>query len=141
MKNIVHTVFILPAVVIFAIAGYSCTKYDSEPNRDRPCEVLLVTLITETVKVSNNRDSTVVLKNDTIRMEVLPGKYISQAPVFPSYSFPSWGVYVYDAWYTDYPSSRTGAGITPNLPPYDIATKPIWLDVTLYSRWLKISDL
>ena len=140
MKNTVHTVFILLAALIFAITGYSCEKYDSEPNRDRPCQVIMVTLITETVRV-NNRDSTVILKNDTIRREVLPGKYIAPVPVFPSYSFPSFGIYVYDAWYTDFPSSRTGAGLTPNLPPYDIATKPIWLDVTLYSRWLKISDM
>jgi hypothetical protein len=138
MNNILHTIFILLAVIIFALAGYSCKKYDSEPNRDRPCKVLFVTIITGYDEVAKKD---VVLKNDTIRMEVMPGKYIAPLPVFPSYAFPSYGVYAFDAWYTDAPSSRTATGLTPYLPPYDLATKPIWLDVTLYSRWLKVSDL
>ena len=147
MKNIVHTI-LLSAAVIFAVAGYSCKKYDNEPNRDEPCKVILVTIITEKVKVKDDDgkdiEKDVVFKNDTIRMEILPGKFIAPLPVFSAYSFDFNDFrysYVFDAWYTDAPSSRTPAGTTPNLPPYDLATKPIWLDMTLYSRWLKESVL
>ena len=154
MKNIVHTVFILLVVVTFALAGYSCEKYDSKPKRDIPCKVLLVTIITEKQKQFDKDDKVVVVdvvvKNDTIYKEIRPGRFIAPLPVFPStYCFTHEDIethelitncYVFDAWFTDAPSARTPAGTTPNLPPYDLATKPIWLDMILYSRWLKISD-
>jgi uncharacterized repeat protein (TIGR02543 family) len=97
----------------------SCKK--SEAAVDKTCNVTFILNQTNAA-------------GDTTLVTATAGALVQNAPV------PVRSGFKFDGWYTNSadanpdPTKNTTA---PKFPAYDITTKPIYLDVILYARWIK----
>jgi uncharacterized repeat protein (TIGR02543 family) len=110
-------------VSIFVIAGFagftnSCKKSEVV---DRTCKVTFIENLTNAA-------------GDTIVVNAIAGQLVQNAPVLTRTGFTFNGWFANSADANPDPTKNTAA---PKFPAYDIAVKPIYLDVILYARWIK----
>lgn len=107
------------AVVLATAALTSSCKKSQEV--DRTCKVTFLLNLT-----TAGTDTTVVT--------VTAGELVKNVPVLTR------GTYKFDGWYVNAADANPDPNKTPavtKFPAYDVATKPIYLDVILYARWIK----
>jgi uncharacterized repeat protein (TIGR02543 family) len=109
---------------IIVIAGlmssfYSCKKSDTVVNRT--CKVYLIQNLTN-------------LAQDTLKLTATAGELLQGVPTLTRTGFTFNGWYANSADANPDPTKNTAA---PKFPAYDLTTKPIYLDVILYARWIK----
>jgi uncharacterized repeat protein (TIGR02543 family) len=64
----------------------------------------------------------------------MAGELVKDVPVLTRTGFK------FDGWYANSADANPDPNKTPavpKFPAYDVATKPIYLDVILYARWIK----
>ncbi len=120
MKIEIHKL-ILPFAMISAFAIlYSSCEDDEEKMTDRTCRVTFIRNLTNEA-------------GDTLFVEVEAGELISEPPVINREGFQ------FDGWYTNAADANPNPvknKTAPKFPAYDISTKPIYLDMILYARWI-----
>lgn len=111
------------ALLVTLLAGTflisSCDKNDEIT--DRTCTVAFIQNLTNAA-------------GDTLFVQVQAGELIANPPVLTRSGFR------FDGWYTnsaDAIPDPTKNTKPPKFPAYDITTKPVYLDMILYSRWVK----
>ncbi|HVW61487.1 MAG TPA: InlB B-repeat-containing protein [Puia sp.] len=112
------SMLVLAAGGFAGLAG-SCKKNNSPV--DRTCTVAFI--LNETNAAG-----------DTTFVDAKAGELVQNAPV------PTRAGYTFDGWYAnsaDANPNPTKNTAPPKFPAYDITTKPIYLDVILYARWVK----
>ncbi len=119
MKNTMKTILSALALSGFLLA-VSCDKEEGIDTSVK-CRVAFVTKV-----------NTPALVGDTIFMDVVPGQLVPQIPVVEKPGF------YLEGWYTDAAQANTAKGGVLKFPAYDLTTKPIYLDVILYARWLAL---
>ena len=113
-------IWLINISVFYTIFICSCEKEEGRVI-NRTCTVTFIQNLTNAA-------------GDTLLIEVQAGELISDSPDLTREGF------VFDGWYTNLadanpnPTKNTNP---PKFPSYDILTKPIYLDVILYARWIK----
>lgn len=114
-----RTVVIILVLAFSSAFFYSCKKENEAV--DKTCKVAFILNLTNAGK-------------DTVFVDAIAGELIKGAPT------PERAGYTFDGWYTnaaDANPNPTSNNKPPKFPAYDITTKPIYLDVILYCRWIK----
>jgi uncharacterized repeat protein (TIGR02543 family) len=111
---------ILSIIVIVVIMGLNTSCKKSEV-AIRTCKVTLIQNLTNAA-------------GDSLFLEATAGELLQNVPVLTrtGYTFNGW--YANSADANPDPTKNTAA---PKFPAYDLTTKPIYLDVILYARWIK----
>lgn len=117
MKKAICKMWLLAAIAVVAsVLMISCD--DDDP--DRTCHVTLVCNVNPGVE------------DDELHFEVQAGQMLTGLPELARAGFEFAG------WYTDQASANNqNASATIQFAAYDLETMPIYLDVTLYGRWVK----
>ena len=77
---------------------------------------------------------------DEIAERLTPGAIFKAGELVQNAPVPTRAGYTFDGWYAnsaDANPNPTKNTAPPKFPAYDITTKPIYLDVILYARWVK----
>ena len=112
---------ILSILVIVVIMGLNSSCKKSEVAIDKTCKVTLIQNLTNAA-------------GDTIKLEATAGELLQNVPTLTRTGFTFNGWYANSADANPDPTKNTAA---PKFPAYDLTTKPIYLDVILYARWIK----
>jgi len=118
-QSIVKTILLILVAVGFSGLISSCKK--DETVVDKTCKVTFILNQTNAA-------------GDTALVNVMAGELAQNVPV------PVRAGFKFDGWYTnsaDADPNPTKNVNPPKFPVYDVATKPIYLDVILYARWIK----
>jgi len=111
--------FFLILIAVFVGIAYSCSS--DEETIDRTCKATFLLNLTNA-------------GTDTTIVHVTAGELCDSVPALNRTG------YIFDGWYTNSadanpdPTKNTKA---PKFPAYDVTSKPIYLDVILYARWIK----
>ena len=117
MKNSIWKTGLLAAIILLAALLAVCCD-DDDP--DRTCRVTLIC----------NADPGA--EGDELYFEVQAGQLLTEVPELIREGFEFAG------WYTDQSSANNQkADAVIAFPVYDLTTMPVYLDVTLYGRWVK----
>ena len=107
------------AIAAFASLATSCKK--DEPVVDKTCKVAFIVNLTNAA-------------GDTTFVNAVAGELVKNAPA------PARTGFKFDGWYTNSadanpdPTKNTAAA---KFPVYDVAVKPVYLDIILYARSIK----
>lgn len=120
MKTPINKVILSIAMIAIVVAALTSSCKKSEVV-DRTCKVTFILNLTNAA-------------TDTTVVNVVAGELVKDAPVLTrtGYRFDGWFVNSADA-----NPDPTKTPAVPKFPVYDVLTKPIYLDVILYARWIK----
>jgi hypothetical protein len=107
-------------IAISLVIGVMSSCQKSDEAVDRTCKVAFITNLTNTA-------------GDTVFVEVEAGQMVN-APVITRTGFK------FDGWFTNSADANPDPTKTPavtKFKAYDVAVKPIYLDMILYARWIK----
>ncbi len=113
------TILTIIACVLIVLLINSCAKSDALV--DKTCTVTFIQNLTNEAR-------------DSLFVEVQAGELITNPPILKREGF------IFDGWFTNAADANpdpTKNNKPPKFPAYDILTKPIYLDVILYARWIK----
>jgi uncharacterized repeat protein (TIGR02543 family) len=105
-------------IAICAVITSSCKKSEVV---DKTCKVTFIENLTNAA-------------GDTIIVDAVAGQLVQNVPVLTRTGFTFSGWFANSADANPDPTKNTAA---PKFPAYDVSTKPIYLDVILYARWVK----
>jgi uncharacterized repeat protein (TIGR02543 family) len=120
MKTTTNRVILSIVMIVIGIAALTSSCKKSE-EVDKTCKVTFI------LNLSN-------AATDTTIVDVMAGELVKDVPVLTRTGFK------FDGWYANSADANPDPNKTPavpKFPAYDVATKPIYLDVILYARWIK----